>query len=110
MIISDLLKVLSQKTGKDYGFYLSHWLYVIKGSEDFIILELGEDTPQNREQFKIPIKTGYWVYTYLTCVDELHFERFNTKKEADQHYNSILLADDDSDSLAIEKLILEVGM
>lgn len=110
MIISDLLKTLSQKTGKDYEFYLSHWLYIIKGSEDFIILELGEDAPQNREQFKTPIQSGYWVYTYLTCVDELHFERFNNKEEAEQHYNSILLVDVDSESLAIEKLILKVGV
>lgn len=110
MLLDDLLKVLSAKTGKDCEFYFAHWLSVIRGSEDFIILELGEDTPQNREQFKTPIKSGYWVYTYLTCVDELHFERFSTKERAEQHYNSILLADDDSDSLAIEKLILEIGV
>lgn len=110
MIVSDLLKVLSAKKGKDCEFYFSHWLSVIKGSEDFIILELGKDTPQNREQFKTPIKLGYWVYTYLTCVDEIHFERFNTKEEAEQHYKSILFMDNDPDSLAIEKLILEIGV
>lgn len=110
IIVNDLLKILSEKKGVELEFYLSHWLSVNKVSEDLIVLEIEEDTPQNREQFKTHIKLGYWVYTYLVCVDELHFERFNTEEEAEQYYNSILLTNNDPNSLTVEKLILKVGV
>lgn len=109
--VNELMKGLSEKTGRSCEFYFSHWLSVKEVSDDLIvILELDEDTPQNRNQFKTPIKSGYWVYTYLTCVDELCFERFDTKKEAEQHYNTIFLVQDDLESLAVVKMILEVGV
>lgn len=110
MTVNDLLKVLSEKTGRSCEFYLSRWLSVKEVSENLILLELDEDTPQNRNRFKTPIKSGYWVYSYLTCGDELCFERFDTKEDAERYYNSILLVQEDSDSLVVVKMLLEVGV